>query len=199
MKIDDKKNVKSDDKSTAILNAASKVFSSEGYHKAKITKIAEIAGIGAGTVYLYFESKEAILEEIFARAWARIEEKLINLQTTDISPKEKIIELINEIVSLAIANIDISKMILHEFSFWSSTAGNRVNAIVDNIQSLMIDIIEQGKIVKLFNKKINSKNTTIYIIGGIWAYLASISDDFHKIKKADIASSLSNIVLFGLS
>ena len=50
-----------------IMEAALQVFVEHGYEKTKIIDVARTAGIGKGTVYEYFESKEAlfccILEE----------------------------------------------------------------------------------------------------------------------------------------
>ena len=48
-------------KSDVILTAAKIVFASEGYHNSSVSRIAKEAGIGDGTVYLYFENKEDIL------------------------------------------------------------------------------------------------------------------------------------------
>jgi AcrR family transcriptional regulator len=47
-----------------ILEAAEVVFAEQGYHEASIVKITERAGIGLGTFYLYFDSKQAIFEAL---------------------------------------------------------------------------------------------------------------------------------------
>ena len=47
-------------KRQAILDAALLVFTQNGYEKTKIIDIAKMAGIGKGTVYEYFESKEEL-------------------------------------------------------------------------------------------------------------------------------------------
>ncbi|HEY3609897.1 MAG TPA: TetR/AcrR family transcriptional regulator [Pseudonocardiaceae bacterium] len=47
-----------------ILDAAEKVFAELGFHAASIVKITEAAGVAQGTFYLYFESKQAIFEEV---------------------------------------------------------------------------------------------------------------------------------------
>lgn len=47
-------------KRQAILQAARKIFVRDGYSEAKISHIATEAGVASGTVYLYFNSKEAI-------------------------------------------------------------------------------------------------------------------------------------------
>ncbi len=46
----------------AILEAAMKVFIERGFAAAKIDDVARLAGLAKGTVYLYFDSKEALFE-----------------------------------------------------------------------------------------------------------------------------------------
>ena len=47
-----------------LLEAAEAVFAEMGYHEASIVKITERAGIGLGTFYLYFDSKQTIFEAL---------------------------------------------------------------------------------------------------------------------------------------
>src|SRR3954451_7003085 len=47
-----------------LLDAAEQVFGELGYHEASIVKLAEVAGVAAGTFYLYFDSKKAIFDEL---------------------------------------------------------------------------------------------------------------------------------------
>ena len=44
-----------------IMDAAMIVYSDEGFHVATMDAIAKQSGLGKGTVYLYFKSKEAIM------------------------------------------------------------------------------------------------------------------------------------------
>lgn len=53
-----------EEKYTDILRAAIRVFSEHGFDGAKMEYIAKEAGIGKGTIYEYFESKERLFEEI---------------------------------------------------------------------------------------------------------------------------------------
>src|SRR5687767_853041 len=57
----------SPDKRTAILEAATAIFAERGFFGAQVADIARGAGIAAGTVYLYFRSKDEILTSIFDR------------------------------------------------------------------------------------------------------------------------------------
>jgi AcrR family transcriptional regulator len=47
-----------------LLEAAEQVFSEHGYHEASVVKITEAAGVGQGTFYLYFASKQEIFDEL---------------------------------------------------------------------------------------------------------------------------------------
>ena len=55
------------DKREAILKAAVKVFAQRGFFNAQVADVAREAGVAAGTVYLYFKSKDEILISIFER------------------------------------------------------------------------------------------------------------------------------------
>jgi len=47
-----------------LLDAAETVFGELGYHDASVVRVAQTAGVAAGTFYLYFDSKKAIFDEL---------------------------------------------------------------------------------------------------------------------------------------
>lgn len=53
------------EKRARILEAAIHVFAEKGFHAARISDIAERAGVADGTIYLYFKHKEDILLSVF--------------------------------------------------------------------------------------------------------------------------------------
>ena len=55
-------------KRDAILRAATDVFAESGYFNAQVADVARAAGVAAGTVYLYFRSKDDLLVSIFERS-----------------------------------------------------------------------------------------------------------------------------------
>src|SRR5215471_16835117 len=55
-------------KRDAILRAAIDVFASRGFFNAQVADVARAAGVAAGTVYLYFKSKDDLLVSIFERS-----------------------------------------------------------------------------------------------------------------------------------
>lgn len=56
-----------DDKREAVLQAALILFSDRGFHGVAVPEIAARAGVGAGTIYRHFESKEAIVNALYQR------------------------------------------------------------------------------------------------------------------------------------
>jgi AcrR family transcriptional regulator len=59
-----------------ILDAAAKVFRSQGYSGARLSDIAALAGIQTGSLYYHFESREALVEDVLhlgiAVAWQHV-------------------------------------------------------------------------------------------------------------------------------
>jgi TetR/AcrR family fatty acid metabolism transcriptional regulator len=54
-------------KRDAILRAAIDVFAERGFFNAQVADVARAAGVAAGTVYLYFRSKDDLLVQLFER------------------------------------------------------------------------------------------------------------------------------------
>ncbi|MCD6450647.1 MAG: TetR/AcrR family transcriptional regulator [Thermotogaceae bacterium] len=50
-----------------ILSSAEKLFSEKGFRKTQIYDITRLAGVGLGTFYLYFETKQDVLKELVIR------------------------------------------------------------------------------------------------------------------------------------
>jgi len=59
-----------------ILLSARAVFADNGFHRATVDQIAQRAEVAKGTIYLYFENKEAILAELVLQALAELHEQL---------------------------------------------------------------------------------------------------------------------------
>jgi len=54
-----------EDKQRLILRAATEVFCEQGFEAASMQAIAERAGVGKGTLYLYYQSKGDLIEQVF--------------------------------------------------------------------------------------------------------------------------------------
>jgi AcrR family transcriptional regulator len=65
------------DKKTLILETTLELISENGFHGTPISMIAEKAGIGAGTIYRYFENKEDLINELFKEIKRRVMQAML--------------------------------------------------------------------------------------------------------------------------
>ncbi|MBO4635565.1 MAG: TetR/AcrR family transcriptional regulator [Clostridiales bacterium] len=78
-----------------LLKIAYDLFLSKGYENTSVDTIIEEAGIAKGTYYYYFESKEAMLEEVCMMMIGEEAEKAGQIVDSDMSVPQKIIGIIS--------------------------------------------------------------------------------------------------------
>ncbi len=67
---------KVDDKRQAILDAALGLFADQGFHGTSVPEIARKAGVAAGTIYRYFDGKDALVNVLY-RHWRETAQQFI--------------------------------------------------------------------------------------------------------------------------
>jgi AcrR family transcriptional regulator len=76
------------DKREAVLDAALKLFAAQGFHGTSMPEVAEKARVGAGTIYRYFDSKEALVNALFQRWKAELGQHLLGDMPPELPPRE---------------------------------------------------------------------------------------------------------------
>lgn len=71
-KPDRKQKIVADFRRSEILAAATKVFGSKGFEETRMEEIAKVAQLAKGTLYLYFDSKEAIYQATVRQALSEL-------------------------------------------------------------------------------------------------------------------------------
>jgi AcrR family transcriptional regulator len=64
--------MKNTDKREEIMRAALELIAEHGFHGAPMAMIADKAGVGAGTIYRYFEGKDALIIELYRELEAKL-------------------------------------------------------------------------------------------------------------------------------
>jgi TetR/AcrR family transcriptional regulator, fatty acid metabolism regulator protein len=155
-------------KSTIILVAAKKVFSKEGYHGASISRIAKEAGVGDGTIYLYFNNKEDILISLFHNTiyhhFTPSAEKLIE-QYSD--ARLKLFELVKHHLSYFQNDYDLARVIQIEARQSSPNIREAMKEGIRRYSRLIESIILKGQEDQIFRRDISERVMRKVIFGAI--------------------------------
>ena len=137
-----------------ILEAALDLFAEKGFAATRISDVARKAGISKGTLYLYFESKEAIFRavvlEMITPALAR-EEALVDAYQgpTDVLLREMIHDWWEHIGNSRLSAIP--KLIVSEAGNFPELAEFFVNTVVKRARKLYAKAISRGMVRGEFN------------------------------------------------
>jgi AcrR family transcriptional regulator len=72
-----------------VVNAALELFAERGYHGTSIPAVMERAGIGAGSLYRLFESKEVLVNAVYRDAKGRLERALRGAEAESAEPRAR--------------------------------------------------------------------------------------------------------------
>ncbi|MFN0140298.1 MAG: TetR/AcrR family transcriptional regulator [Pyrinomonadaceae bacterium] len=98
----------------AILDATDRLLARYGYRKMTIDDLAKEAGIGKGTVYLYFPSKEEIALSHIDRIVERLIEKLQEIAAGPGTAEQKLVKMLLERVVLRFDSVQHYTLGLNE-------------------------------------------------------------------------------------
>ena len=155
--IENKKN-----KKNKLLSAAFELFTNKGVNNTSIQEIADKAGVGKGTFYLYFKDKYDIQEyltteksrELFESALKNVEGKKIN------DFKEKLINVIDYVIDELKEDKTTLEFIKKDLSW--GVFGERVSSLIDNSKVGVLETFKKG----ITESNINIKNPelTLFLI-----------------------------------
>ncbi len=87
-----------DDKLRRIMDAALTTFSRSGYQGATMQEVASEAGVGKGTIYLYFCSKEELLETVLLDVLKRYRDQIVQIISSEDASRTRMRRLVSEVV-----------------------------------------------------------------------------------------------------
>ena len=191
--------VKEGNKEKDILEAAIKVFAEVGYHKAKISKIAEIAGVATGSVYLYFKDKEDILLKIFEDIWNKLYEELNSIKSNDsLSPFDKFDAMIDLIFDIYIEKPALAIVFVNEQNHIQKSAEDRFTSYYEKFLNLGEEIIKEGIAKKQFSPNVDIKILRYFIFGAIRSLLQHWAIDPKTYPLNKIRQNIKFITKYGI-
>lgn len=183
-----------------ILEVAMQVFNNVGFHKAKITDIAKLAGIATGSIYLYFKDKNEIIEEIFTQTWSRLATQISLLHSdNNLDCMHKILAISMYLTELIRENHNRAILVLHEHRFWNSPDTPKLSASVREFSEKLNQIVSIGSKTGEFRPTIVPSIAIPFLIGGVGHLLEHWADNFdelpHDVVKNQICELVENTLL----
>jgi AcrR family transcriptional regulator len=137
-----------DERAPEILGAALACFSEKGFAATRMEDIARRAGISKGTIYLYFESKEAVFKALAQRVvGSRMGEIAMLLQDFQ-GPTPDLLRLVLGKVGSIVSTGDVAvlpRMVLAEAGNFPELAEHWRREVVDRGLALWEAIIRRGQ------------------------------------------------------
>ncbi len=204
--------MKQEDKKTLIMNAALELILENGYNNTRIIDIADRAGIGKGTVYAYFESKEDIMFHLVRDVVRRDYYKFTEDFRENRSLRENLISYI-EISARMIEKYGVYAVIFKdEVMKDNSIKSEKVAALAEEmsedqhkrIRGILEKAVENGEI-----ENTNPDKTVAFVISVVTAHLLSyillnnnrkscpnsVREDFEILSIEDLA----DFILYGIT
>src|SRR5437870_9619426 len=100
------------DKRRLILDAAIRVFAREGFHRCRVSDIAQEANVAYGLVYHYFRSKDEVLNTLFSERWRLLLDSIEEVDKQDMPVREKLSAIASFIIDSYQYGPDLMKVII---------------------------------------------------------------------------------------
>lgn len=182
------KNIKRDD----ILVSAKILFKENGFHKTKMEDIALKAGVGKGTLYEYFNSKQEIFDEACVDYIRTIYEYVEDIRTMNIPFLDKLALLFKE--SEISAEQEIEKNPVDYIMSYKNIISEKfvltMFEYISNMNKIIIEIINQGKEEGIVRNDIPSEIIACSIIGTMGEYIKLKIHNKDKITEDNIIFNL---------
>ena len=171
-------------KADAIIRAAIQIFARDGLEKGKIADIAVEAGIGKGTVYEYFSSKNEIFHAIVDTLMGDLTDASDKLYSMQLSPYDKLRTFIRMNTELV---FEMGDAVLIMTEIWAQGARaikrgeHQATQLTDGYQKmkdLVINILKAGVMAHEFREMNYDGVSTVclaFIDGFIWQFM--LNDD----------------------
>ncbi len=141
--------VKAVDKSEAILGAALALFVERGFHGTAVPLIAERAGVSAGTIYHYFDSKEAIVNALYRKWKAAIAQRVLDRFPHDKPPRVQFQTVWRRMAEFALAHRrEFAFLELHYHSSYLDAESQAMEANLTGFAGVMIKKAQDEQVLK---------------------------------------------------
>jgi AcrR family transcriptional regulator len=155
------------DRRRQILDAAIRVFARQGFHACRVSDIAREAGVAYGLVYHYFDSKEQILNELFAERWSLLLAAIEEVDGRDVPAREKLDAVAGFIIDSYRRDPDLMKVIIVEVTRAANSFGRTHLPEISQAYDLIAKIVADAQQAGDFRDDVDPLFASMWFYGAI--------------------------------
>ena len=187
------------DKPQQIIEAAVRVFARKGYYNSRVSDIAREAGIAAGTIYLYFKTKDDILVTLFRDKMAEFVDSLRKAIADEPEAASKVRTLVRLHFGLLEEDPELAEVLQVELrqghKFFRGASGQEIGAYFALIGSVLEEGVGEGR----FRPNLSVKVATKMLFGAMDQMATSWVLGKRGYRLADTADAVAEIFLQGVA
>jgi AcrR family transcriptional regulator len=156
-----------------VLDAALDLFIERGFAATRVEDIARRAGLSKGAVYLYFASKEKILEGLVRRSIIPIAEHALSFVRDYEGDPRTIITMVMKMLALKLSEpriLAIPRLIFREIIGFPELAGMYRREVLDKVLPVVAGLIRKG-IDQGYLRPVDPELTVRSIVGPVMIHL----------------------------
>ncbi|MER7811661.1 TetR/AcrR family transcriptional regulator [Streptomyces sp900116325] len=152
-----------------LLDTAAEVFAAQGYNATTVRRIADEAGMLAGSLYYHFDSKESMIDEILSTFLTELWEGYDAVLAADLGPRETIEALVTE----SFREIDRHRAAVAIYQKESKHLATRPRFayLVDSQQKFekaWLGTLERGVTAEVFRADLDIRLTYRFVRDTVW-------------------------------
>ena len=150
-----------------LTEAATRLFAEKGFDRTSVQEIVDAAGVTKGALYHYFDSKDDLLYDIYARVLADQRDRLEKFLVDGEPIADRLRAAAADVVVTTIQNIDDNKIFFRSLHQLSAEKQKAVRHERRRYHERFRKLIEDGQAAGVFREDIEADLAMDYFFGAI--------------------------------
>ncbi len=150
-----------------LLAEATRLFAERGFEGTSVQEIVVAAGVTKGAMYHYFDSKDDLLHEIYARVLRMQMNRLTQIAEGPGSLKQRLHQAAADVVETTTANLDDSKIFFRSMHLLAPETQKTVRAERRRYHERFRGLVAQGQRAGVFSDKVPAELVVDYFFGSV--------------------------------
>jgi AcrR family transcriptional regulator len=182
------------DRRRQILDAAVRVFARQGFHRCRVSDIADEAGVAYGLVYHYFDSKDQVLNELFSERWSLLLAAIDEVDGEPVGAREKLDAVAGFIIDSYRHDPELMKVIIVEVTRAANSFGRTHLPEIRRAYEVIEKIVADGQQRAEFRRDVDAGFASMWFYGAIEQLLSGWVFDLIPHTDEDFARARGMVV-----